>query len=283
MDVTTFEAHRALLFAVAYRMLGSAAEAEDAVQDAYLRCSDASGVRDARAYLVSTVTRLCIDRLRSARHRRESYVGPWLPEPLVGTVPDAAEHAELRESLSFAFLTVLETLSPPERAAFVLREVFGYPYPEIAEMLERSEAAVRQLVHRAKARVGARRGRFGVSPDKHREVLDAFLDACSDGDVDRLASLLAGDAVVYTDGGGETRAALKPVRGRRAAARFLVNLAQKVPPGTSIEVAVVNGAPGIVLRSGGRVTAVLTLDAPEGPIEAVYVVAAPSKLPPAAS
>jgi RNA polymerase sigma-70 factor (ECF subfamily) len=278
MDVTAFEEHRPLLFAIAYRMLGTVAEAEDVVQDAYLRWRTAAGVRDPRAYLATAVTRLSVDRLRSAQRRRETYVGPWLPEPLLGAAPDAWESVELRESLSLAFLTLLEALAPPERAALLLREVFAYPYDEIAGMLARTEASVRQLVHRAKRRLGSGARRAVPSEEEHREVLRLFLRACSEGDVAGLATMLAEDAVAYTDGGGETPAARRPVRGAARVARFLVNLTRKVTDGTTVDVVRVNGAPGIVLRDRDALATVLALDVRAGAVAGVYVVAAPSKL-----
>ncbi|HEX2058026.1 MAG TPA: RNA polymerase sigma-70 factor [Actinomycetota bacterium] len=278
MDPEVFEAHRPLLFSVAYRMLGSVAEAEDVVQDVYLRARAAQDVRDAKAFLVTAATRLSIDRLRSARHRRETYVGPWLPEPLVGAVPDASEPVELRESLSLAFLFVLEALTPSERAAFLLREVFSFPYPEVASALGRSEVATRQLVHRARRALDARRPRFAVPKTEQRALLRRFLDACEGGDVDGLAQLLADGAAAYTDGGGEAQAARRPVLGRRRVARFLVKIAARTPAEVKVEIALVNGRPGIVLRAGGDAVAVLDVDASRDGIERVLVVAAPSKL-----
>lgn len=277
MDAHVFEAHRPLLFSIAYRMLGSVAEAEDLTQDAYVRTHEATGVRDARAFLVTTITRLSIDRLRSAQHRRESYVGQWLPEPLVGVVPDVSEDAELAESLSFSFLVLLETLSPAERAAFLLREVFSYPYAEIAPALGRSADACRQLVHRARERVASGSRRFEPSKQKHRELLRAFLNACSEGDVDALAALLASDAELHSDGGGETRAARVPLYGSRRIARFLVNLAAKTA-GVGADIAPVNGRPGVVLRGPSGPVAVLVFETAHDELARVYIVAAPSKL-----
>ncbi len=278
MDPEVFEAHRPLLFSIAYRMLGSAAEAEDVVQDVYLRSRAASDVRAAKAFLVTTVTRLAIDHLRSARRRRETYVGPWLPEPLVGTVEDPVEPVARAESLSLAFLLVLEALTPSERAAFLLRDVFGFGYGEVAAALARSEAAVRQLVHRARRALEARRRGFEVSPAQHRDLLTRFLDACAGGDVDGLAAMLADDAIAYTDGGGETRAARRPVRDRRRVALFLANLAARLPEETAVEVTDVNGRAGAVLRSGGEIVAVLDVDVLDGRVAQVLIVAAPSKL-----
>lgn len=278
MDHAVFESHRALLFSIAYRMLGSVAEAEDLVQDVYLRAAGASDVRDPKAFLVTATTRLSIDRLRSARRRRETYVGPWLPEPLLGEVDDPAEGAERNESLSLAFLVLLESLTPAERAAFLLRDVFGFGYGEIAPAIDRTEAATRQLVHRARRALEARRPRFPVSAARHRELLGRFLDACAGGDVEGLAALLTEDAVAYTDGGGEAQAARRPVQGALLVARFLTGVARKAPPGTEIEVLPVNGRDGVLLRVDGAAAAVIDLAADGDAIAAVYVVAAPSKL-----
>lgn len=278
MDHAVFESHRALLFSIAYRMLGSVAEAEDVVQDVYLRVAGTADIRDPKAFLVTATTRLSIDRLRSARLRRETYVGPWLPEPLLGEVDDPAEGAERKESLSLAFLVLLESLTPAERAAFLLRDVFGFAYGEIAGAIDKTEAATRQLVHRARRALETRRPRFPVSPARHRELLGRFLDACVNGDVGGLAALLTEDAVAYTDGGGEAQAARRPVRSDLLVARFLTGVAKKAPPDTAVEVVAVNGRAGILVRVGGEPTAVIDLAADGDAIAAVYVVAAPSKL-----
>lgn len=278
MDAAVFEEHRPLLFSLAYRMLGDAGEAEDVVQDVYLRAAGAGDVRDPKAFLVTAVTRKAIDRLRSARRRRETYVGPWLPEPLVGTVADAAEGVERAESLSLAFLVVLESLTPAERAAFLLHDVFGFSYPEVAEALARTEAATRQLAHRARRALEARRRRTQVSPDEHRALLERFVAACAGHDVDGLAALLAREAVVYTDGGGEVQAALRPIEGRDRAARFLAGVTKKAPAGTSAELVPVNGRTGVLVRAGELTLAVIDVAVADGLVDEVFVVAAPSKL-----
>jgi RNA polymerase sigma-70 factor (ECF subfamily) len=218
-DAEVFEAHRGLMFAIAYRMLGTIADAEDAVQDAWLRWSAASraDVADPRAYLARIVTNTALNRLRSAGSRREACVGPWLPEPLLTEAgPDAAERAELAESVSVAMLVVLESLTPEERAVFVLREVFGFEHAEIGAALGRSAPAVRQLAHRAREHVQARRPRFDVDWNQQREVTERFLAAAAGGDIEGLMTVLAPDVTLLTDGGGKTRAALAPDhRGRQ--------------------------------------------------------------------
>jgi RNA polymerase sigma-70 factor (ECF subfamily) len=281
-----FDRHRRLLFTVAYEMLGSVADAEDAVQDTWLRWSqaDRSDVVDERAYLVRITTRLALDRLRSARAQRETYVGPWLPEPLLADVapagPDPADAAEIGEQVSLALLVVLETLSPVERAVFVLREVFGMPYAEVAGVLDRSEAAVRQLGHRARSHVEARRPRFGTDRRVQREVTERFLAACAGGDVEALLAALAPDVVLVTDGGGRAKAALRPIVGAEKVARFLVATTAQglATPGLHVEVAEVNGAPGVVAWVGGAPYMTISLVLVDGLVEQVLVVRNPEKL-----
>ena len=274
-----FVEHRPLLFSIAYRMLGSVTEAEDVVQDAFLRWQavDASTVDAPRAYLASIVTRLCIDHLRSARVRREQYVGPWLPEPLLVT-DDVAETVETADSLSTAFLVVLESLSPDERAAFLLREVFGYGYADVARMLDRSEPACRQLVHRARSHIAARRPRFDADPARQRAVTEQFLEACATGDVGRLVELLTEDAVLLSDGGGIVRAAQRPIHGGEKVARFLLGVLGKVDEPMAVSVDQVNGAWGIVARVGGRPFGVLTLDTVGDRVQGVHLLVNPEKL-----
>jgi len=248
-----FAAHRRLLFTVAYEMTGSAADAEDVVQEAWLRWSAAArdDVLDPRAYLVRVTTRLALDRLRALRSRRETYVGSWLPDPLL-TTPDAALQVERAEDVSMALLVVLETLSPLERAVFVLREVFDLPYEEIAAALDRSAAAVRQTAHRAREHVRARRPRFTAPDDAQRAAVERFMVACATGDTQALVASLAPDVVVVSDGGGKARAALRPVEGADKVARMLVGLAAK-PETTAMtfEPALVNGALGGVWTLDG--------------------------------
>jgi RNA polymerase sigma-70 factor, ECF subfamily len=279
---------RPLLFSIAYRMVGSVSEAEDIVQDAFLRYHRAGReweveVDSPKAYLSAITTRLAIDHLRSARARRETYVGPWLPEPLLAdrTAPDPGEQAELQDSLSLAFLALLERLTPVERAAFLLREVFGYPYDEIAGILERSEDNARQLVSRARRRVDAERPRFDVSPERHEELTERFLQACLDGDTDGLIELLAADVVAYADGGGKVKAVQKPIEGADKVARLMVAISRpdRGAAGVTFEAGAINGRPGRILRDGtGAITGILALDVAGGRISAVRIVINPDKL-----
>ena len=288
--VEVFDRYRRLLFGVAYQMLGSVADAEDAVQDAWLRWSaaDRSEVTDPRAYLVQVTTRLALDRLRSAQRRRESYVGPWLPEPLLTAPPVASgppapspdEAAELGEQVSLALLVVLETLSPVERAVFVLREVFGISAAEVGDILGRSEPAVRQLAHRAREHVEARRPRFDTDRREQREVTERFLAAAAGGDVDSLLAVLAPDVVLITDGGGRAKAARRPITGADKVARFLVGIAQQGAdiPGLRMEVAEVNGWPAIVGWVGAEPFGSISLTLSGERIQQVLVVVNPDKL-----
>jgi RNA polymerase sigma-70 factor (TIGR02957 family) len=284
-DEEVFEANRELLFAVAYRMLGTVADAEDTVQDAWLRWSAAprSDIAEPRAYLARTVTHIALNRLRSARARREAYVGPWLPEPLLTTGQDAAERAELAESVSLAMLVVLESLTPEERAVFVLHEVFGFPHAEIAAAIGRSDASVRQLMHRAREHVQARRPRFDVDAGQQREVTERFLAAAGGGDIDELMLVLAPDVILVSDGGGKAKAPLRPVMGAAKVARLLAAISAQPYMGIdrsemAAEVAEINGGPGILVTARGRpITAVTTVIA-GGRITAIQLVANPDKL-----
>jgi RNA polymerase sigma-70 factor (ECF subfamily) len=278
--VEAFDEHRSLLFSIAYRMLGSVMDAEDVVQEAYLRWQGASGeeVRSPRSYLSAIVTRLSIDRLRSARAQRERYVGPWLPEPL-STEPGPAEAATLDDTLSMAFLVLLESLSPVERAVFLLREVFGYGYDEISRIVGKSEANCRQISRRAREAVAARRPRFEASPEEEERLMGSFLRASLDGDMGGLLSLLSEDVTLYSDGGGKTRAALNPIHGSDRVARFLTGILRKLPPGFAVRRTPVNGRPGLVGYSAdGSPQSVVTLDVAEGRIRAVRLVVNPEKL-----
>ena len=285
-DAEVFEAHRGLMFAIAYRMLGTIADAEDAVQDAWLRWSAAprADVADPRAYLARVVTNTALNRLRSVRSRREAYIGPWLPEPLLTEAgPDAEERAELAESVSMAMLVVLESLTPEERAVFVLREVFGFEHAEIGAALGRSAPSVRQLAHRAREHVQARRPRFDVDWHQQREVTERFLAAAAGGDIEGLMTVLAPDVTVLTDGGGKARAALRPIIGAAKAARFLAAIARRPYMGVAVsdmtlEPAEINGSPGTLITTGGRAVAALTLTVFDGRITAIQLLANPDKL-----
>jgi RNA polymerase sigma-70 factor (ECF subfamily) len=274
-DAAAFEEWRSLLFGIAYRMLGSAADAEDVVQDAsirWLRRHDRA-VESVRAYLVTIVTRLCLDQLNSARSTRVTYAGPWLPEPLVVDEEAAAEQAD---SLSLAFLVLLEELTPLERAAYLLHDIFGYPFDEVAHSLGRSPAACRQLGSRARARIEERRQRFDADLHQGRALTDRFLVACATGDLSGLLSMLSDDVVVWTDGGGKVRAAMRPVVGPYRSSRFLLNVAKKlhgVPRAT-----VLNGQPATVFVDGDTVVATLVLDIMDGSIVGVRSVTNPDKL-----
>ncbi|NYH51022.1 RNA polymerase sigma-70 factor (ECF subfamily) [Nocardiopsis arvandica] len=284
-DQQVFHEHRRLLFSVAYRLLGTAADAEDAVQEAWIKWSgaDRSQVADPRAYLTRIVSNEALARLRSARYRREAYVGPWLPEPVL-TSGDTAEKVAEADSVSIAMLVVLETLSPLERAVFVLREVFGFGHAEIAEAVERSEAAVRQAAHRARGHVRARRPRFTADRARRREVTERFLSAASGGDVNALMELLSPDVTLWTDGGGRVRQALRPVVGASTVAAWFAAIGtvtyQGVEPADmDAELVEVNGGPDILFTGPDRVIATVTLDLDaRGRITAVHNVANPDKL-----
>jgi RNA polymerase sigma-70 factor (ECF subfamily) len=280
-DAQTFVDLKPLLFSIAYRMLGSVTEAEDVLQDAYLRWHQVpeAEVDSGRSFLAAVVTRLCIDQLRSARARRETYVGPWLPEPLVTeAAPDVAEEAELADSISMAFLVLLESLTPLERAALLLREVFGFGYDEIARILDRSEEACRQLVSRGRKRLGDPRPRFEADPGRRRELTEQFLAAVGSGDLAGLLELLAEDAVAWSDGGGRVAAARRPIVGAQQVARFLLGVTRSLPPDLEIRVAQVNGQPGILAFSGGQPFTVIVLEMAEGRIHGLRIVVNPDKL-----
>ncbi|MCK7624455.1 RNA polymerase sigma-70 factor [Streptomyces sp. RS10V-4] len=275
----TFLAHRNLLFTVAYEMLGLAADAEDVLQETWLRWVDVDPgiVRDPRAYLVRITTRQALGRLRSLRRRKETYVGPWLPEPLL-TAPDVAEDVELAEGVSMAMLLVLETLAPTERAVFVLREVFGLEYDEIAEAVGKKPAAVRQIAHRARNHVAARRPRGAVSPAENRRALVAFRRAVETGDLQGLLDLLAPDVVFLSDGGGVVRAALAPVVGAGPVADLLTVGLGRIAGAACAQPAQVNGHPALILRIGGEIEGVLAARTEEGLITGLYFVRNPEKL-----
>jgi len=270
-----FVAHRNLLFTVAYEMLGSAADAEDVLQETWLRWVgvDLDEVRDHRAYLVRITTRQALSRLRTLRRRKESYVGPWLPEPLL-TAPDVAEDVDLAESVSMAMLLVLETLTPTERAVFVLREVFDLEYDEIAAAIEKSAATVRQIAHRARTHVAARRPREVVSAAETRGAIEAFQRAVETGDLRPLLDILAPDVVLLADGGGVVQAAVVPVVGTVAVA----NLLGRIGAAGSVQPAHVNGYPALIIRIDGEVAGVLAVRMEGGLITGLYAVRNPEKL-----
>ncbi|MBP2327022.1 RNA polymerase sigma-70 factor (ECF subfamily) [Kibdelosporangium banguiense] len=281
-----FGEHRNLLFSVAYRILGTAADAEDAVQDAWMKWSaaDRSEVADPKAYLVRIVSNVALDRLRSAQARRETYVGPWLPEPILTNAAEDPATVDLADSVSMAMLVVLETLSPLERAVFVLKEAFGFSHGEIAEAVERSESSVRQAAHRAREHVQARRPRFHADRARQREVTERFFAAATGGDINTLMQLLSPDVTLWTDGGGKVRQAMRPVIGADKVATWFAAISTRPYQGVEIadmtaELAELNGSVGIVFAGAGRVIATLALDLDHtGHITAIHNVANPDKL-----
>lgn len=273
---------RPLLFSIAYRMVGEVGAAEDVVQEAYLRLHrETAEVRDERAYLKTVTTRLAIDHLRSARVRRESYVGPWLPEPLVEAAEDdPAAHAELADSLSLAFLVLLERLSPVERAVFLLHEAFAHTHDEIATIVGKTPENCRQLLRRARQHVAAERPRFDVDPGAHRELTRRFAMACAAGDAGALLEMLAPDVVATSDGGGKFNAARRPVHGAERVAKMMVGITRvRRAELAGVDEVDVNGVPGLVLRRhDGSPQSVVVLDAAEGRIQAIHTIVNPDKL-----
>ncbi|GAA2364473.1 RNA polymerase sigma24 factor [Catellatospora methionotrophica] len=274
-----FVAHRNLLFTVAYEMLGSAADAEDVLQETWLRWSgvDVDTVDEPRAYLVRITTRLALTRLRTLRRRKESYIGTWLPEPLV-TAADVADDVALAESVSMAMLLVLETLTPTERAVFVLREVFDLGYDEIAAAVDRNPAAVRQIAHRARSHVAARRPRGAVPPAQARGVIQAFQHATETGDLQGLLDVLAPDVVLLADGGGVKQAVLRPILGADKVARLLLGGAVKVDQTATLRPVEINGSPALLVLFDGEIDTVLAVRVADGLITGLYAVRNPAKL-----
>lgn len=278
-DTSRFEAERLHLFGIAYRMLGSAAEADDVLQETFLRWSARTqrDVDSPRGFLTTVLVRLCLDQLKSARARREEYVGPWLPEPIVDTTPE--EQTSRAESINIAFLVLLERLTPLERAAFLLHEVFDQPFSEVATTLGTTEAACRQLASRARAHVDEGRARFTSSPDKKRELLTGFVAACAAGDVASLTKLLAADVVLRSDGGGRVTAALKPIYGPDHVARFSIGVAKKGAPDLTVEFTTINSDVGAIVKdAAGNVVTVVTLSVRDDVITDVWIVNNPEKL-----
>ena len=280
-----FETYRPHLFAIAYRMLGSAMDAEDMVQETYLRyqATPRETIHSLKAFLTTILTRLCMDQLHLARRQREVYVGPWLPEPiLTAEAPEAADpekRVETQESISLAFLVLLEQLQPFERAVFLLREVFEYEFAEIAAMLDKSESACRRSFSRAKLHLRAHRPRFPASPDIHRQLLGRYVQAVQTGDITPLMNLLSEDVTLWADGGGKIKqAALRPIHGRDAVARFSLGTKRFWPENSHVEIGEVNGRAAVIIHAGDQVFSVLTIDVEQGHIQAIWVMANPEKL-----
>ena len=287
IDAATFQSLRPYLFSVAYRMLGSAAESEDVVQDAWLRITSApQDIASAKAWLTTVVTRLCLDRLKSARTQREQYVGPWLPEPVPTSAVDTAEDLVARqESITVAFLVLLETLTPAERAAFLLREVFDRDYDEVADTLETTAAAARQLVHRARSRIAEGRPRFVADPRRQREIVSAFFTAVQQGDIKELEHYLAADVAFTADGGGKVAAARRPVLGADAVGRLMHSLVHKLslavdamPDAWTTEFASVNGETALLAYHQGSLDSVYVFSTDEDRITAIHAIRNPDKL-----
>lgn len=279
LHLTTFAENRSLLLSIAYRMLGRTSEAEDIVQDCYLRWRDVelNGVESPKAYLAATVTRQCINYLQSARVRREQYVGPWLPEPLLTTTLD--DPVERSESLTMAFLVLLESLSPVERAVFLLSEVFDYSVKEVAEAVGKTDVNCRQILHRAREAVAARRPRFEARKEDVAPLIQSFGQAMYSGDLDALIRLLHVDAVLMTDGGGKVQSAMNPISGAEKVARFFTGVARK-PGGWGLEptMAELNREPGLILLRDGELVSTIVFHFEEGSIKSIFITSNPDKL-----
>ncbi|MFN8516576.1 MAG: RNA polymerase sigma-70 factor [Thermomicrobiales bacterium] len=282
-QVEAFTQHRSLLFAVAYRMIGMVADAEDLVQETFLRwqraLAEGEVIAAPKSWLTAVITRLCIDHLRSARVRREEYVGPWLPEPLLtDTSGDPAESTALTESLTLAFLVVLESLTPVERAIFLLHDIFAYDFAEIARIVDKSEANCRQLARRARAHIAERRPRHTSSPEERERLVGRFIAACQGGDLPGLIATLADDIVLRADGGGKALAARRPLHGASDVARFVLGILKKAPEGMTLDFAMVNHEPAFIALDHGRPYSVVTLDIADGRVRSIAIVANPDKL-----
>jgi RNA polymerase sigma-70 factor, ECF subfamily len=276
----SFETYRPLMFSIAYRMLGSAMEAEDIVQEAYLRYQRVppENIQSHKAFLSTVVTRLCLNHLQTAQAKREEYLGPWLPEPIL-TDENPSTQVSIHESISMAFLVLLESLTPVERAVFLLREVFGYEYAEIAIIIGKEEAACRQLLSRAKKYIAENRPRFQPSPEKHREILTRFLEAVGEGGLDGLMQLLTEDVTMWADGGGKVRgAAIHPLHGREAVARFVLASTRFAMTGFRHELVEVNGELATIIRDGDKIVVVMFIEVDQDHVRTIRVIGNPDKL-----
>ena len=281
-DDDQFLEYRPLLFSIAYRMLGAVSDAEDAVQETFIRWhrSRQSGepIHTPKGWLTTTLSRVCLDQLGSARSKREHYIGPWLPEPLAGTTPDIAETVADFDSLSLAFLVLLESLTPKERAVFLLHDVFAYDFASVGEIVGESNANCRQLAKRARAHISDRRPRFEAAPEQRELLTTRFLKAVSDGDLPALIETLQDDVTLFSDGGGKVLAARKPVIGREKVATFLTNIRRLAPEGTRFIAESISGAPGMIVLVDGAIQNVTTFDFGENGIRTIYSVLNPDKL-----
>jgi len=289
MDITgveRFEEYRPLMLSIAYRMLGTITEAEDIVQEAFLRYQAASPERivSHKAFLSTVVTRLCLNQLELARIQREAYIGPWLPEPVLTDMDERftpAHQAEMHESVSMAFLVLLEQLTPAERAVFLLREVFDYEYAEVAAIIGKEEAACRQLLSRAKKHIADHRPRFKPTPEAHRQLLTQFVQAVRDGELAGLLEILADDVELWADGGGKTLGAFtRPLHGRDAVSRFLLASPRFARAGSKVDVIEINGAPSLMIHLDGKALVVLSLSVDQGQVHAIWIIGNPDKLQP---
>ncbi len=276
-----FNQYRSLLFSIAYRILGSVADAEDRVQEAFLRwhTGGSQSAESPRAYLSTVITRLCIDHLRSAKVQREVYIGPWLPEPLLNNQDNPAQHLEQAESLSYAFMVLLESLNPVERAVFVLREVFDYDYSQIAAIVDKSEANCRQIVHRAQQRLEKRQPRYQASHQQQEHLTHQFLKACASGDMQGLLNLFSQEIVIYGDGGGKAVAARQPVAGASNVARFILGLLNKFGSGYELKPILIDSSPAFATYYQGRLDGVICFMLSQDRIEEIYSLRNPDKLP----
>jgi len=276
------ETYRPLLFSVAYRMTGSASEAEDLVQESFLRFLNTprGTIHSLKSFLITIVVHLCLDYLKSARLEREHYIGVWLPEPVLTTDSELWPEANLeqKESLSLAFLLLLQALAPPERAIFLLHEVFDYPFQDIAQIVGKSPVACRQILHRAHQHLATRQRRFAASPEVHAHLLQHFLLACQKGDLTALTELLAKDSIAWADGGGKAKAMLRPIFGQEAVVRLLLGVTRKLPPGLSASIEEINGAPALLAWNGSRLDFVSMVDVCDHHIQNLYIARNPEKL-----
>lgn len=276
-----FEQHRGLMSSIAYRMLGTVSDADDVLQEAYLRWqrTDQNSVTSAKSFLSATVTRLCIDHLRTVQRRREQYIGPWLPEPMVTELQDMKASDEVvAESLSMAFLMMLESLSPAERAVFLLHDIFEFDFDEVGRQIGKTSTNCRQICSRARKRLTRAESRFESDPDKAEEITTEFISACKTGDIDSLVTMMADDATLYSDGGGKVVAARRPIEGATNVARFLVGVAKKGTSGMDLKPVLVNSAPGIAVLHDGCCVRVFSLEFDEGRLKTICVVGNPDKL-----